>query len=59
MDQFMVNLGDDEAQVGDDVVLLGDGITAYDLADWTGTNEYEVLTNISARVPRIYLQELG
>lgn len=54
MDQFMVNLGDDEAQVGDEVVLLGDGITAYDLANWAGTNEYEVLTNISARVPRLY-----
>ena len=57
MDQFMVNLGEDIAQVGDEVVLLGDGVTAYDLANWAGTNEYEVLTNISARVPRIYLQE--
>ena len=47
-------LVDDEAQVGDDVVLLGDGIYAEDLAEWAGTNEYEVLTNISARVPRVY-----
>lgn len=57
MDQFMVNMGDDMAQVGDEVVLLGEGITAYDLAEWTGTNEYEVMTSISARVPRIYLTE--
>ena len=57
MDQFMVDVGEDAAQVGDDVVLLGEGITAYDLADWTGTNEYEVLTNISTRVPRLYLEE--
>lgn len=57
MDQFMVNLGEDDAQVGDEVVLLGDGITVYDLADWMGTNEYEVLTNISARVPRLHLKE--
>lgn len=57
MDQFMVNVGEDEIKVGDDVVLLGDGITAYDLGDWMGTNEYEVLTNISARVPRVYLME--
>ena len=28
-----------------------------DLAEWTGTNEYEVLTNISARVPRLYIRE--
>ena len=57
MDQFMVNVGDDEAQVGDEVVLLGDGISAHDLADWTGTNEYEVLTSISARVPRVFITD--
>lgn len=57
MDQFMVNVGEDDVRVGDEVTLLGDGIQAYDLADWTGTNEYEVLTNISARVPRVYKNE--
>lgn len=57
MDQFMVNLGNDEAGLGDEVVLLGDGITAGDFAEWTGTNEYEVLTNISARVPRVFVAE--
>ena len=61
MDQFMVNVGDDEAQVGEGVVLLGESdnerITAEDLAAWMGTNEYEVLTNISARVPRVYITE--
>jgi alanine racemase len=57
MDQFMVDVGDDEARVGDEVVLLGEDISAYDLAHWTGTNEYEVLTNISARVPRVYRVE--
>jgi alanine racemase len=55
MDQFMVNVGGDEVQVGDEVTLLGGGITPEDLADWTGTNEYEVMTNISARVPRVYV----
>jgi alanine racemase len=57
MDQFMVNAGEDDIRPGDEIVLLGDGITAYELGDWTGTNEYEVLTNINIRVPRIYLQE--
>lgn len=57
MDQFMVDMGEDPASVGDEVVLLGEGITAYDLAEWTGTNEYEVLTNISTRVPRMYIRE--
>lgn len=56
MDQFMVNMGDDEARVGDEVVLLGDGIRAEDLAEWMGTNEYEVLTSISARVPRVFVE---
>ena len=54
MDQFMVNAGEDDVKVGDEVILLGGGITAEDLADWTGTNEYEVMTNISARVPRVF-----
>jgi alanine racemase len=57
MDQFMVNVGDDEIKVGDEVILLGEGIVAEDLAQWMGTNEYEVMTNISARVPRIYINE--
>jgi alanine racemase len=57
MDQFMVNVGDDDVRVGDEVILLGDGIMAEDLAQWVGTNEYEIMTNISARVPRIYTNE--
>lgn len=55
MDQFMVNVGDDEVRAGDEVILFGQGIAAEDLADWTGTNEYEVMTNISARVPRVFV----
>ena len=57
LDQFMVNVGNDEAQVGDEVVLLGNEISAHDLAEWTSTNEYEVLTNISARVPRVFITD--
>ena len=57
MDQFMVDVGDDDVKVGDHVILLGKDIKAEDLAKWTGTNEYEVLTNISARVPRMYVIE--
>jgi alanine racemase len=60
MDQFMVNLGTDQARVGDPIVLLGragsgESISAEDLAEWAGTNEYEVMTNISARVPRVFI----
>ncbi|MFN8413614.1 MAG: alanine racemase [Anaerolineales bacterium] len=55
MDQFMVHADGDDVKVGDEVILLGNGITAEDFADWTGTNEYEVMTNISARVPRVFV----
>lgn len=58
MDQFMVDVGDDAAEVGDPVTLLGEGIDAYDLAEWAGTNAYEALTNISARVPRVYVEQV-
>ncbi|MBI5823435.1 MAG: alanine racemase [Chloroflexi bacterium] len=55
MDQFMVNVGGDDVKVGDEVTLLGGGIAAEELADWAGTNEYEVMTSISARVPRVFV----
>lgn len=55
MDQFMVNAGDDDVKVGDEAVLLGGGIAVEELADWAGTNEYEVMTSISARVPRVFV----
>jgi alanine racemase len=62
MDQFMANAMDDEVNVGDEVILLGrhssgSQVTAEDLAAWAGTNEYEVLTNISARVPRRFITD--
>jgi alanine racemase len=62
MDQFMVNINEDEAQVGDEVILLGEAktgerIVVEDLADWADTNEYEIMTNISARVPRVFVAE--
>ncbi len=57
MDQIMVNLGEDFADVGEPVTLLGDGITVEDLAEWAGTNEYEVMTNISTRVPRRFVRQ--
>jgi alanine racemase len=57
MDQFMIDVGEDEVNVGDEVILLGEGIRAEDLGEWAGTNNYEPLTNISARVPRVYMSD--
>ncbi len=58
MDQIIVNIEQGSAYNGDEVILLGiDGrnsIACDELADWAGTNPYEILTNINTRVPRIY-----
>ncbi len=55
MDQFMADVGGDDVAVGDEAILLGDGIAPEELADWAGTNEYEVMTSIGARVPRVFV----
>lgn len=59
MDLTMVDVTDiPGAQQGDEVVLLGKqgegSISADETALWADTISYEVLTSISARVPRIH-----
>lgn len=58
MDQFVVDLGGDEAAAGDEVVLFGPGDrgepTAEEWARAAGTISYEIVTRISARVSRIH-----
>jgi alanine racemase len=58
MDQFVVDLGDDEVAAGDEVLLFGPGTagepTAQEWADVLGTISYEIVTRIGARVPRTY-----
>ncbi|KII00414.1 alanine racemase [Streptomonospora alba] len=58
MDQFMVDLGDDTLGAEPEAVLFGPGDsgepTAQDWADMLGTIPYEIVTRISARVPRVY-----
>ena len=50
MDQFVLDLGDDDVAVGDEVVLFGPGDdgepTAQDWADATGTISYEIVTRV-------------
>jgi alanine racemase len=58
MDQTILDVTDiREAEIGDEVVLIGEQggecISAYDLADLTGTIPYEVTCGISARVRRL------
>jgi alanine racemase len=59
MDMIMADITDvPEAAVGDIVTLMGrqgdEFITAIDIADWAGTISYEIMTGISARMPRVY-----
>jgi alanine racemase len=63
MDQIVVDLGDDPAEAGDEVVLFGPGDgdtpTAQDWADATGTISYEIVTRVGPRVPRTYVGGLA
>jgi alanine racemase len=56
MDQVVVELGDDAAAPGDEVVLFGaEGPSAQDWALACGTIGYEIVTRIGPRVPRVHL----
>jgi len=60
MDLTMIDVTDiEKIQPGDEVVLLGRQgdaeISADEMAAWTNTISYEILTSISNRVPRIHL----
>jgi alanine racemase len=59
MDQIMVDLGDDDATVGDEVVLLGaqgdEYIGAQEWAKLLDTIAYEIVCGIGPRVPRRFV----
>jgi alanine racemase len=68
MDELMVDVGNHDVRVGDEVVLLGmqpsttgylQSIDAAELASWAGTIAYEITTAISARVPRVFVDGRG
>lgn len=61
MDQVMVDATGLDVQMGDETVLLGrqgeEEISCCELAQLDGTIPYEIMTGISARVPRVYEQQ--
>jgi alanine racemase len=63
MDQLLVDCGDHEVHAGDEVVLIGaqgdERITAEELAGHVGSIGYEMVTAISERVPREYVDRGG
>ena len=66
MDQMVIDLGPLDAEAaeslkGSEAVMFGNGAaggpTADDWAAAAGTNNYEIVTRISGRVPRTYINE--
>lgn len=59
MDQFVVDVGDADVRVGQSAVLFGPGDdeepTADDWAAALGTINYEIVSRVGARVPRLYI----
>jgi alanine racemase len=59
MDSFMADLGDDECEIGAEAVLIGaqgsERIRAEELAEIIGTINYEVVTQLTGRLPREYV----
>lgn len=57
MDMTMCDVTDIECKEGDEVVIFGDEPRVELLAKNIGTISYEVLSNVSERVSRVYYQE--
>jgi alanine racemase len=57
MDVCMLDVTDIDCKEGDQVEIFGDHLPVTVLSDALGTIPYEVLTGISNRVQRIYIQE--
>ena len=57
MDMAMIDVSEIECRVGDKVEIFGDKITLEHFAEKLNTIPYEVLTSISDRVKRIYIEE--
>jgi alanine racemase len=49
MNLMTVDVTGSGVEVGDEVVLLGEGVTADDHAAWCGTIAYEILCGVRAR----------
>lgn len=57
MDMCMIDITDIHANENDEVIVFGDSYPITQIAKDVGTIPYEILTNVSRRVKRIYYQE--
>jgi len=61
MDQMMIDVTDIDVKVGDIVTLLGrdneEVISTEELADKVGTINYEIISRVGPRVPKVFYQQ--
>jgi alanine racemase len=57
MDMLMIDVTGLGVKSGEKVEIFGPNISVAELAEKAGTIPYEILTGISQRVKRVYLQE--
>ena len=57
MDMTMLDITGINAKEGDDVIVFGEALPVEQIAVWANTIPYEILTNISQRVKRVYFEE--
>jgi alanine racemase len=57
MDMCMVEVTDMNVKEGDEVIVFDDIQKIQEMAKSIGTISYEVLTSISTRVKKVYVQE--
>ncbi len=57
MDMTMLDITGIDAHEGDEVIVFGEEPTVTNVAEWADTISYEILTNISQRVKRVYFEE--
>ncbi|MEO7522886.1 MAG: bifunctional UDP-N-acetylmuramoyl-tripeptide:D-alanyl-D-alanine ligase/alanine racemase [Ferruginibacter sp.] len=57
MDMTMLDITGIPAGEGEEVIVFGEELPVSDVARWAQTIPYEILTNISQRVKRVYFEE--
>ena len=56
MDQMMIDVSGIDAKMGDEAYLICDNYTADDMANDIGTISYEIVTQITPRVTKTYIE---
>jgi len=57
MDMTMIDITGINAAEGDEVIIFGEGLSVKEVASNIGTIPYEILTNTSERVKRVFVSE--